>query len=52
MSEIVARVDAVGVDEVRAAGEGVLRGPMTLAAIGPIRALPSRERLTRALARP
>ncbi len=52
MSDIVARVDAVGVDEVRAAGEGVLRGPMTLAAIGPIRALPSRERLTRALARP
>jgi predicted Zn-dependent peptidase len=52
MSEIVARVDGVGVDEVRAAGESVLRGPMTLAAIGPIRALPSLERLRGALARP
>ncbi|KAA2244221.1 M16 family metallopeptidase [Salinarimonas soli] len=51
-SEVVGRVDAVGVDEVRSAGESVLRGPMTLAAIGPIRGLPSRDRLSGALARP
>ena len=38
--EIVAKVDAVTVDEVRAAGREVLSGPPTLAAIGPIRALP------------
>jgi predicted Zn-dependent peptidase len=39
--EIVAKVDAVTVDQVRAAGEGVLRGAPTLAAIGPIKKLPS-----------
>ena len=38
--EIVGKVDAVTVDQVRAAGEGVLRGAPTLAAIGPIKRLP------------
>jgi predicted Zn-dependent peptidase len=38
--EIVGKVDAVTIDEVRAAGRVVLSGPPTLAAIGPIRKLP------------
>jgi predicted Zn-dependent peptidase len=38
--EIVAKVDAVTIDEVRAAGRDVLSGPPTLAAIGPIKKLP------------
>jgi predicted Zn-dependent peptidase len=50
--EIVERVDAVGVEAVRAAGEAALRGPVTLAAIGPIRGLPHLARVSGALARP
>jgi predicted Zn-dependent peptidase len=50
--ESVARLDAVGVEEARAAGEALLRGPLTLAAIGPIRRLPPLERLAAGLARP
>ncbi len=50
--ETVARLDAVGVDEARAAGAALLRGPPTLAAIGPIRRLRPLARLQEALARP
>ncbi len=50
--ELVARVDAVGVDEARAAGQALLRGPVTLAAIGPIGGLPPLERVAAGLARP
>ncbi len=39
--EIAKRVDAVTVDEVRAAGAALLRGGPTLAAVGPIRRLPA-----------
>jgi predicted Zn-dependent peptidase len=38
--EIVAKVDAVTVDEVRAAGRALLAGAPTLAAIGPIKKAP------------
>ncbi len=38
--EIVAKVDAVTVDEVRAAGARLLAGAPTVAAIGPVRKLP------------
>lgn len=38
--EIADKVDAVTVDEVRAAGAAALRGAPTLAAVGPIRKLP------------
>ncbi len=43
--ETVAHVDAVTVDEVREAGRAALAGPPTLAAIGPIRALPPLGRI-------
>ena len=39
--ETVAQVDAVTVDEVRAVGSATLAGPVTVAAIGPIRSLPA-----------
>lgn len=48
-AEIVAKVDAVTVDEVRAAGRAVLAGAPTLAAIGPIRRLPPLAALTAGL---
>jgi predicted Zn-dependent peptidase len=48
--ETVAHVDAVTVDEVRAAGRRALAGPLTLAAIGPIRSLPPLEGISAALA--
>ncbi len=38
--EIVAKVDAVTVDEVRAAGARMLEGPLTLSAVGPLKTLP------------
>lgn len=38
--ETVAHVDAVSLESVRAAGRRTLAGPLTLAAIGPIRSLP------------
>jgi predicted Zn-dependent peptidase len=43
--EIVARVDAVTVDDVREAGAALLSGKPTLAAIGPIRRLPPIEEI-------
>lgn len=48
--ETVAHVDAVTVDEVRAAGTRVLAGPPTLAAIGPIKALQPLRRIASGLA--
>ena len=47
--EVIAKVDAVTVDHVRAAGLAVLAGAPTLAAIGPIKKLPSLDRITAAL---
>ena len=40
-SEVIAKVDAVTVEDVRAAGCAILAGAPTLAAIGPIKGLPS-----------
>lgn len=48
--ETVAHVEAVTVDEVREAGRVALGGPPTLAAIGPIRALPPLARIAAGLA--
>lgn len=39
--EVVARIDAVTMDEIQAAGAQLLAGAPTVAAIGPIRGLPS-----------
>ena len=47
--EVIAKVDAVTVDHVRAAGLAVLAGAPTLAAIGPIKKLPALDRITAAL---
>jgi predicted Zn-dependent peptidase len=49
-AETVAHVDAVTVDEVRAAGLACLQGQPTLAAIGPIKALQPLERIAAQLA--
>ncbi|WP_298966298.1 pitrilysin family protein [uncultured Methylobacterium sp.] len=43
--EVIAKVDAVTVDDVRAAGRTLLSGAPTLAAIGPVRRLQSLERI-------
>jgi len=43
--EIVRRVDALTVDQVREAGEFLLQGAPTLAAIGPIKGLPTLENI-------
>ena len=43
--EVVARIDAVTAEDVQAAGAAVLAGAPTLAAIGPIRKLPSLDRI-------
>lgn len=48
--ETVAHVDAVTVDEVRAAGAASLAGPLTLAAIGPISTLQPLDRIAAGLA--
>ena len=48
--ETVAHVDAVTLDEVRAAGRRVLAGPVTLAAIGPVRTIPPLPRIAAGLA--
>ncbi len=48
--EVVTRVDAVTVDEVRAAGAALLKGAPTVAAIGPIKSLPTVERIVEGLA--
>ncbi len=47
--ETVTHVDAVTVDEVREAGRAALAGSPTLAAIGPIRALPTLGRIAAGL---
>ncbi|ACA16799.1 processing peptidase [Methylobacterium sp. 4-46] len=47
--EIIAKVDAVTLDQVRAAGRSVMAGAPTLAAIGPIRRLQSLDAVGRAL---
>jgi hypothetical protein len=43
--EIVQRVDAVNVDEIRAAGQRLLGGVPTVAAVGPIKGLPTARRI-------
>jgi predicted Zn-dependent peptidase len=48
-SEVIAKVDAVTVDDVRAAGAKLLSGAPTLAAIGPIKKLPSLDRIAATL---
>lgn len=48
--EIAARVDAVTVEEVRTAGELLLQGAPTLAAVGPIRKLPALDAVALRLA--
>ncbi len=47
--ELIAKVDAVEVEHVRAAGRALLRGAPTLAAIGPVKGLPSLARVATAL---
>ncbi|WP_375465166.1 M16 family metallopeptidase [uncultured Methylobacterium sp.] len=47
--EVIAKVDAVTVEDVRAAGLRAQSGAPTLAAIGPIRKLPSLDRIAAAL---
>ncbi|ACL55313.1 M16 family metallopeptidase [Methylobacterium nodulans] len=47
--EIIAKVDAVTPEQVRAAGRAVMAGAPTLAAIGPIRKLPSLDAVGNAL---
>ncbi|HEY8565531.1 MAG TPA: pitrilysin family protein [Beijerinckiaceae bacterium] len=49
-AEVIAKVNAVTVDAVREAGQAVLAGPPTLAAIGPIKGLPKLEVLRARLA--
>ncbi|MDO9427314.1 MAG: insulinase family protein, partial [Methylobacterium sp.] len=50
--EVIAKVDAVTVEDVRAAGVRLLAGAPTLAAIGPIKKLPPLERIAAALKAP
>jgi predicted Zn-dependent peptidase len=47
--EIVRRVDAVTVEELREAGRRLLEGAPTIAAIGPIKSLPKLDAITQAL---
>jgi predicted Zn-dependent peptidase len=47
--EIVRKVDALEVEHVREAGRSLLRGAPTLAAIGPIKALPALESIAQGL---
>jgi predicted Zn-dependent peptidase len=48
-AEVIAKVDAVTPDDVRAAGRALIAGAPTLAAIGPIRKLQSLEAVGKAL---
>ncbi|MCJ2033107.1 M16 family metallopeptidase [Methylobacterium sp. J-068] len=48
-SEVIAKVDAVTVEDVRAAGKRLLTGAPTLAAIGPIMKLPGLDRISATL---
>jgi predicted Zn-dependent peptidase len=47
--EIVERVDAVTLDQVREAGRRLVAGPLTLAAIGPIGGLPAARTIAEGL---
>ncbi|HEX8417810.1 MAG TPA: pitrilysin family protein [Methylobacterium sp.] len=47
--EVIAKVDAVDVEDVRAAGRTLLAGTPTLAAIGPIKKLPTLDKIARGL---
>ncbi|GJE57882.1 M16 family metallopeptidase [Methylobacterium thuringiense] len=47
--EVIAKVDAVTVDDVRAAGRTVIAGAPTLAAIGPIKKLPTLKHVAASL---
>jgi predicted Zn-dependent peptidase len=51
-AEIIARVDAITVDEVRAVGRRILSSPPTLTTIGPTRPLPSLEHIAGRIGRP
>ncbi len=46
--EVIAKIDAVQVEDVRAAGRLLIQGAPTLAAIGPIRKLPKLEKIAAA----
>ena len=48
-AEVIDRVDAVTVEDVRAVAAAMLGGPPTLAAIGPIRGLPPLDRIAATL---
>lgn len=48
-SEVVRKVDALALDQVREAGEQLLQGTPTLAAIGPLKGLPSLDKIALAL---
>lgn len=48
-SEVIAKVDGVTVEDVRAAGSAILAGAPTLAAIGPIKGLPALDKVGAAL---
>jgi len=48
-AEVIAKVDAVSVEDVRAVAKTMLAGTPTLAAIGPIKGLPSMERIAEGL---
>jgi predicted Zn-dependent peptidase len=48
VDEVVSRVDAVTVDDVRRAGKALLAGTPTVAAIGPIKRLPPLDRIAAA----
>jgi hypothetical protein len=41
--EIIAKVDAITLDDVKAVGARILSSAITVTGIGPIRKLPSRE---------
>jgi predicted Zn-dependent peptidase len=45
-SEIIARVDAITVEDVRRVGRQILLSPPTLTTIGPVKTLPSLEAIT------
>ena len=47
--EIVAKVDALTADQIHQAGRKVLQGEPTVAAIGPIKGLPSTGKIRAAL---
>ncbi len=48
-ADVIAKVDAITVEDVRAAGRRLLQGAPTLSAIGPIKKLPTLEHVRQAL---